>query len=240
MAGSNASARDSAGGARMLRSTAALIGDFASSATAPGTQAPTRTSAPARAAMLVIDDERMERMFLQLVAAVEKREFDHERHAHDVATELIDQSQRCRHRATGCAQVVHGEHALAGLDRVLVDRERVAAVFELVLDLDGLTRELAELANGNEARVQLMGERAADDEAPRFDGHHHVDPLLSVPAHKRVDDVPERRAVLQERGDVLEEDSLGREVLDVADLDRKSTRLNSSHRTISYAVFCLK
>src|SRR5207248_8274065 len=26
----------------------------------------------------------------------------------------------------------------------------------------------------------------------------------------------------------------------VYDLDRKSTRLNSSHRTISYAVFCLK
>src|SRR5207248_10845020 len=26
----------------------------------------------------------------------------------------------------------------------------------------------------------------------------------------------------------------------VDDLDRKSTRLNSSHRTISYAVFCLK
>src|SRR3712207_6848728 len=27
---------------------------------------------------------------------------------------------------------------------------------------------------------------------------------------------------------------------DVADLDRKSTRLNSSHANISYAVFCLK
>src|SRR5437764_15328422 len=27
---------------------------------------------------------------------------------------------------------------------------------------------------------------------------------------------------------------------DVADRDRKSTRLNSSHRCISYAVFCLK
>src|SRR5437867_7004323 len=26
----------------------------------------------------------------------------------------------------------------------------------------------------------------------------------------------------------------------IADIDRKSTRLNSSHRTISYAVFCLK
>src|SRR5207248_6943026 len=31
---------------------------------------------------------------------------------------------------------------------------------------------------------------------------------------------------------------LGR--VDVHELDRKSTRLNSSHRTISYAVFCLK
>src|SRR5437764_2365569 len=28
--------------------------------------------------------------------------------------------------------------------------------------------------------------------------------------------------------------------LDVRELDRKSTRLNSSHRCISYAVFCLK
>src|SRR5207248_10582384 len=30
------------------------------------------------------------------------------------------------------------------------------------------------------------------------------------------------------------------EVSDILDGDRKSTRLNSSHRTISYAVFCLK
>src|SRR5207248_9620782 len=29
-------------------------------------------------------------------------------------------------------------------------------------------------------------------------------------------------------------------MLGAADIDRKSTRLNSSHRTISYAVFCLK
>src|SRR5205085_11680409 len=43
-------------------------------------------------------------------------------------------------------------------------------------------------------------------------------------------------------------DGLGQEVLgaeadaldDVVDLDRKSTRLNSSHSQMSYAVFCLK
>src|SRR3712207_7036089 len=33
------------------------------------------------------------------------------------------------------------------------------------------------------------------------------------------------------------EEILGRDVLDI---DRKSTRLNSSHANISYAVFCLK
>src|SRR5437867_3093678 len=32
----------------------------------------------------------------------------------------------------------------------------------------------------------------------------------------------------------------GHEVAGAIDADRKSTRLNSSHRTISYAVFCLK
>src|SRR5437773_9253398 len=35
-------------------------------------------------------------------------------------------------------------------------------------------------------------------------------------------------------------DSAAREFRDRAHLDRKSTRLNSSHITISYAVFCLK
>src|SRR5438094_5828227 len=33
---------------------------------------------------------------------------------------------------------------------------------------------------------------------------------------------------------------LGRSTVVPAQQDRKSTRLNSSHRTISYAVFCLK
>src|SRR5690625_6896999 len=35
-------------------------------------------------------------------------------------------------------------------------------------------------------------------------------------------------------------ESLGVPVITEADLDRKSTRLNSSHVAISYAVFCLK
>src|SRR5258708_36042066 len=39
---------------------------------------------------------------------------------------------------------------------------------------------------------------------------------------------------------VLEKEGITPEVLEVAPGDRKSTRLNSSHQIISYAVFCLK
>src|SRR3712207_7249444 len=50
----------------------------------------------------------------------------------------------------------------------------------------------------------------------------------------------EHRSV--EVGEVAPEDVLlvGREHLRDVDRDRKSTRLNSSHANISYAVFCLK
>src|SRR5438094_7855789 len=48
----------------------------------------------------------------------------------------------------------------------------------------------------------------------------------SVPGLKRKPGVPALLVRLQEETEVIQ--------------DRKSTRLNSSHRTISYAVFCLK
>src|SRR2546422_5301573 len=65
--------------------------------------------------------------------------------------------------------------------------------------------------------------------------------LLGEPAelldHHRL-----RRAHADAHVDVLEPREPGLEVLEVSDelLDRKSTRLNSSHGYISYAVFCLK
>src|SRR5258708_19405449 len=47
--------------------------------------------------------------------------------------------------------------------------------------------------------------------------------------------------VVGDRRDGLEEARHGREErLRLASVDRKSTRLNSSHQIISYAVFCLK
>src|SRR5690606_41455061 len=62
-------------------------------------------------------------------------------------------------------------------------------------------------------------------------GAHPLDKLEAVLMRVAADQAKNLREQLQrdERG-----------LLRVADIDRKSTRLNSSHVKISYAVFCLK
>src|SRR5262249_58978939 len=110
------------------------------------------------------------------------------------------------------------EHALTGLDGVLVDGQRVTAVLELVFYLDRLARQLAELAHRHEPRTELMGDRAGKDEAPRLDADHDVDPVFGVIGGQHVDYRADRRSILQQGGDVFEEDAFGREILDVADL----------------------
>ena len=99
--------------------------------------------------------------------------------------------------------------------------ERIAAVLELVFDLDRLAGQLAELPHRHEAGAELMRDRAREDEAARFDAHDDVDPLPGVVGTQHVDHGAERRPVLQKRGDVLEEDPLGREILDVSDFGAK-------------------
>src|SRR3712207_8781199 len=72
--------------------------------------------------------------------------------------------------------------------------------------------------------------------------HAHVAPVVAEPP---AEDAAARRL---EHGHVhgrVREDDVGRPrpghvALDDEPVDRKSTRLNSSHANISYAVFCLK
>src|SRR3712207_8327467 len=61
---------------------------------------------------------------------------------------------------------------------------------------------------------------------------------LPAPAREVADHVAEELVRRRDRHleDRLQQDGLG----PAAGLDRKSTRLNSSHANISYAVFCLK
>src|SRR5207248_10748666 len=76
---------------------------------------------------------------------------------------------------------------------------------------------------------RTLGVRQLDEQVELARRHVEVVAQALVPRPEQLAEPVEVRA----RG-VLERGDAG------ADSDRKSTRLNSSHRTISYAVFCLK
>src|SRR5437763_16658942 len=58
----------------------------------------------------------------------------------------------------------------------------------------------------------------------------------ALPIYRRFEHERERAAVRRDPGRL----EMVRDAPDLDERDRKSTRLNSSHRCISYAVFCLK
>jgi hypothetical protein len=161
IARSNAASRVSVIGDEMLISSDALIGVLASSASAADDHAATSTRELASAASLFIDDQRVERMLLELVPSVQKRELDHECQPPRYVRRAAGINRRAAPMLPPVAsRSSERQHALTGRNRVLVNGQRVAAVLELVLDLDRLSRQLAELADGNKAGVELMRERA--------------------------------------------------------------------------------
>ena len=145
------------------------------------------------------------------------RQLDHEREARDLAPQPPDELDRAHHRPAGREQVVDDEDPLSGLDRVGVDLEGRRAVLELVLDLDRLRRQLAELAHRHEAGAELVGQRRAEDEAARLHADHEVDLRAADLLGHAVDHLAERVRLLEERGDVVEADARLREVGDLAD-----------------------
>src|SRR5207248_10600298 len=79
--------------------------------------------------------------------------------------------------------------------------------------------------------VRVTPDQLGDDPL----GHVVHVPIAGVGSHLRVE-----HDLQQEIAELLPQPVQVVSVDRVEDLDRKSTRLNSSHRTISYAVFCLK
>src|SRR5206468_242276 len=187
----------------------------------PQPSTPTRLMAVVIRRPSFVDDEGLERVSLQPIPPLEKRQLDQKRRAQDLAAQPLDEPERRRHGSTGGEKVVHDQHALARLDGVLMDGQDVAAVFELVLLLDRRRGQLPALPDRHEPGAQLMGQRAAEDEPPGFHANDHVHTGRAVLARQMVDDSGPGRPVLEQRGDVAKEDALGREVLDIADLGAK-------------------
>src|SRR5262249_23050836 len=118
---------------------------------------------------------RADAVAAQQVHPADIGEVDEERRAGDKPPGTGDELRRCLRRAAGGDESIDDEDALARLDGVLVDLDDVDAIFERVLLADGLPRQLALLADGDEPAPQAVGHGPAEDEAACLDAGHRVD-----------------------------------------------------------------
>src|SRR5205807_7661245 len=126
--------------------------------------------------LFVVLNQREDVDAVQFFAAVEESELDGKGGAFDSPAELLDEFGCGAGRTTGGEQVVANDYALAGLDGVFVDFERVRAVFEGIGDADCLGGELFGLSNMNETCAKPVGQSWSKNEAatpdPRNDVNH--------------------------------------------------------------------
>ena len=152
----------------------------------------------------------------ELCAALKEVELNGEAEAGDNASELTHELDGGLHGSAGGEKVIDDDDPLAGLDCVEVDFERVGAVFEVVVHAGALRGKLLWLAHGDEACVQTVCDGWAKDEAASFDAQDEVDFFADVVGGEGVDELREAGFVLEESGDVIEEDSRLGEVGDGA------------------------
>src|SRR3954451_18473659 len=97
---------------------------------------------PVSGRSLAVADQREDVVAFEALPAVQKLELDHEREAHDLAPQLLDEIDLRPRGTSRREQIVVDDHARAGLDRVRMQLERVEAVLERVLDADRAPGEL--------------------------------------------------------------------------------------------------
>ena len=112
-----------------------------------------------------------------------------------------------RRGAAGGEQVVDDQHALARLDGILVDLQAIGAIFQLVAHAHAFGGKLLRLAHGHESRAQGISQRRRENEAARFDAQHLIDGSVLIMRLQPVDHAAESVFVLQQRGDVVEENA---------------------------------
>ncbi len=116
----------------------------------------------------------------QLLATLKEVEFDHKCQSRNLRAQSAGQVRGCDRRSAGRQQVVHDQNALAFFDGIFVDFQRVAAIFEFIPDLYRFGRQLSQLADRNESRIQPVGQRRSKDKSARLDAEHYIDLFLST------------------------------------------------------------
>src|SRR2546426_5850659 len=102
-------------------------------------------------------------------------------------------------------------------------------------------RDLAAAAEVTESYIsQLLTGKKLLPEPSRTDIYDKIGKLLKLPSGKLAKLADHQRKEILKRNLEDPPKPLFKEVRELILRDRKSTRLNSSHLVISYAVFCLK
>jgi two-component system, OmpR family, KDP operon response regulator KdpE len=130
--------------------------------------------------LFVVVQQAEDVVFLEAVAALQKVQLDGKGQPGNLAAQLLHQLHGGLHGAAGGQQVVHQHHALAGLNRVQVNLQRVGAVFQVVGHARHRRGQFARLAHGHKSGVQPVGQRRPKDESPRLDAQHQVDLALEM------------------------------------------------------------
>ncbi len=99
-------------------------------------------------------------------------------------------------------EVVDDEDAVARPIGVGVDLDRVHAIFEDVVLADRLSRQLALLADRDEAAAKAMRDGAAEDETARLDAGDMVEANADEGQDHRIHRGPKAPRIGKERGDV--------------------------------------
>ena len=161
--------------------------------------------------------------------AAEFRQVDDEGGRDNLSTRAADQFDRRLGGATGGDEVVDQEDACARGNGILVDLDRIDAVFEAVVLANGPPRQLALLADRDEAAPEFMGDGAAQDETAGLDAHDEIDPRGQERQHQPVDRGAQAHRIGDQRGDVAELDARLRVIGNRAD-QRTQVDTLGSHR----------
>ena len=134
------------------------------------------------------------------------------------SADLTQQCDAGSHRATGGEQIVHHHHALSRLHGIGLHLDAIGSVFQGIVQPHRLARQLAALAEHDEAAAQLERERRGDQEAAAFDPGEQVGLVcahrLCHATHRHLPGI----GVPQQGGDVVEQDPRLGEIRDAPDV----------------------
>src|SRR5687768_13743532 len=99
----------------------------------------------------------------------QKLQLDHRCCAYEVCAEAGGESGRGDERSARGQDVVDDQDAVVRVQSVVMDFQRVFAIFEDIFVATGGPGKLAGLANGDESSTEHLRDDAAEDESPRLD-----------------------------------------------------------------------